>query len=140
MYAMPGVHPYILPLGILRDITDRGPLWDPLLNSHTFTYDAHTDELRASNFTPNAPTQWFYFAGHWGDKVYPLNDKRQYEFFGQYHYVTGPLGPRFKNLGRKKMCQGRYSDPCVIKNWIAPITARYWKGIGDGEDEGNFGK
>ena len=31
MYATPGLHPYILPWGLLHDQTDRGPLWDPSL-------------------------------------------------------------------------------------------------------------
>lgn len=135
MYATPGSHPYILPLGILHDETDRGPLWDPLLNSHTFTYDYLADDLRASEITPQAPTHWFYFGGHWGDKFYPLDDARQYQFVGQYHYVSGPLGPRFKNLGRRKVCQGRYNDPCVIKNWLSPAAVKYWEGMGDGESE-----
>lgn len=32
MYAMPGKHPYVLPGGILADVTDKGPLWDPTKN------------------------------------------------------------------------------------------------------------
>ncbi|MCJ1468767.1 Vacuolar protein sorting-associated protein 62 [Pseudocyphellaria aurata] len=135
MYATPGIHPYILPLGLLHDETDRGPLWDPLLNSYAYTYDYRTDDLRASNLTPQAPTDWFYFRGHWGDKFYPSDDSRQYHFAGQYHYVSGPLGPRFKNLGRRKVCQGGYKDPCVIKNWLLPSTVKYWEGMGDGETE-----
>ena len=118
MYATPGGHPYILPWGILHDLTDRGPLWDPALNSHLYTYDVKNRTLRASNQTPNAPVGWFDFAGHWGDKFYPLGDKRQYRFAGQYHYVCGPFGPKFKNLGRKKICQGLEGSPCVIKNWL----------------------
>lgn len=135
MYATPGIHPYILPLGLLHDETDRGPLWDPLLNSYTYTYDYLTDDLRASNITPQAPTDWFYFGGHWGDKLYPSDDSRQYQFVGQYHYVSGPLGPRFKNLGRRKVCQGGYKDPCVIKNWLLPAPVKYWEGMRDGETE-----
>jgi hypothetical protein len=135
MYATSGVHPYILPLGILHDQTDRGPLWDPLLNAQTYTYNHITDDLRASSLTPQAPTEWFYFAGHWGDKLYPLKDQRQYMFVSQYHYVSGPLGPRFKNLGRSKVCQGRFSDPCIIKNWLVPTEQKYWEGPGDGEEE-----
>jgi len=118
MYATPGGHPYVLPWGILHDRTDRGPLWDPALNSHAFTYDHKKDIIRASNMTPHAPTEWFHFRGHWGDKFYPLGDKRQYRFAGQYHYVNGPLGPRFKNLGRKKICGGPESKPCIIKHWL----------------------
>jgi len=118
MYATSGSHPYVLPWGILHDQTDRGPLWDPALNSHMYTYDHQQDILRSSNFTPQAPTQWFHFAGHWGDKFYPFADKRQYRFAGQYHYVNGPLGPKFKRLGRKKICGGPDSAPCVIKHWL----------------------
>lgn len=118
MYATAGLHPYVLPWGILHDETDKGPLWDPALNSHMFTYDYKNDTLRSSNRTPKAPTEWFFFAGHWGDKFYPLGDRRQYRFAGQYHYVNGPLGPRFKNLGRKKICGSPDEAKCVIKNWL----------------------
>lgn len=118
MYATPGIHEYILPWGLLHDETDRGPLWDPLQNAHAYTYNYLTDELIPSTHSPTAPTEWFYFNGHWGDKFYPLGDRRQYRFGGQYHYVNGPLGPRFKHLGRRKVCQGRYHDSCVIRNFI----------------------
>jgi hypothetical protein len=56
----------------------------------------------ASN--PDAPTSWFHFTGVWGDNLYPLADTRQWRLFMQYHYVTGPRGPKDKNLDREKMC------------------------------------
>ncbi|KAJ4503651.1 Vacuolar protein sorting-associated protein 62 [Exophiala dermatitidis] len=137
MYSTPGTHPYILPWGILHDVTDRGPLWDPALNSHAYTYDFKADVLRASNITPSAPTEWFHFAGRWGDKHYPLDDRRQYRFAGQYHYVSGPYGPKFKNLGRGKICSGPETAPCVIKNWLLGDSRieRLHLPNGDGEDE-----
>lgn len=143
MYATPGTHAYILPWGLLHDETDRGPLWDPILNSHSYTYDYVNDHLRASNFTPHAPTEWFYFNGHWGDKFYPLSDSRQYRFAGQYHYVNGPLGPRFKDLGRRKVCAGSANNPCTIQNWIGGSKRlRRWRGSGEGEElsEDDFSK
>jgi Vacuolar protein sorting-associated protein 62 len=124
MYATPGTHSYILPWGLLHDQTDKGPLWDPALNSLMYTYDVGNENLRPSNFTPTAPTGWFHFAGHWGDKQYPLGDSRQYLFAGNYHYVSGPLGPKFKNLGRRKICQGQESERCVIKNWLGGSRLR----------------
>ncbi|KAL3496987.1 hypothetical protein BJX62DRAFT_231615 [Aspergillus germanicus] len=131
MYATPGVHSYILPWGLLHDQTDRGPLWDPLLNSQTYTYDHVNDTLRASTLNPNAPTEWFYFNGHWGDKFYPLGDHRQYRFAGQYHYVNGPLGPRFKHLDRHKVCQSPDEAPCIIKDFIGEQTrAKRWSTSG----------
>jgi len=133
MYATPGTHPYVLPWGLLHDVTDRGPLWDPLQNVHAYTYDYLNDTLRSSQVTPKAPTNWFYFIGHWGDKFYPLSDPRQYRFAGQYHYVNGPLGPRFKNLGRKKVCQS--NGQCMLKNWIGGSNrVRRWQGVGEGEE------
>jgi hypothetical protein len=134
MYATPGVHPYILPGGILHDVTDRGPLWDPLLNLKSYTYDYQRDILRSSALTPRAPTEWFYFMGHWGDKFYPLSDPRQYRFMGQYHYVDGPLGPRYKNLGREKICQG--NNECILEKSVytrrSRIPRRY-PDLGEGE-------
>ncbi|KAF1840268.1 vacuolar sorting-associated protein-like protein [Cucurbitaria berberidis CBS 394.84] len=134
MYATPGVHPYVLPGGILHDVTDRGPLWDPVQNMYSFTYHYQSDTLLSSNLHPTAPVSWFYFAGHWGDKFYPLSDARQYRFLGQYHYVNGPLGPRFKNLGRQEICQG--NGECVLKRWIGDKTKRIkrWESVGEGEE------
>ncbi|KAF2000521.1 vacuolar sorting-associated protein-like protein [Amniculicola lignicola CBS 123094] len=135
MYASPGVHPYILPGGILHDEADRGPLWDPTLNVYSYTYDYKNDTLRSSDKNPHAPTEWFYFMGHWGDKFYPLSDPRQYRFVGQYHYVNGPLGPRFKNLGRKEICQG--NDECLLKSYTSARRAHRIKrfhGVGEGEE------
>lgn len=134
MYATPGTHPYILPLGLLHDQTDRGPLWDPALNAHSYTYEYKNDIVRASTASPDAPTEWFYYNGHWGDKFYPLGDRRQYRFAGQYHYVNGPLGPRFKALGRRKMCQGPDDSPCVIRDWIGESKRpKRWVPMGEGE-------
>lgn len=135
MYATSGVHPYVLPGGILHDVTDRGPLWDPMLNMYSFTYDYRRDALRTSNLTPQAPSEWFYFHGRWGDKFYPLSDPRQYRFVGQYHYVSGPLGPRFKNLGRKQICQG--NDECLLKkSRFGPRSRRIkrFPSLGEGEE------
>ena len=121
MYPTPGVHPYVLPWGILHDETDRGPLWDPSLNTYSYTYETQNQTLRASNLTPKAPLEWFHYNGRWGDKFYPLGDKRQYRFAGQYHYVNGPTGPKSKHLDRSKICEGPTSNPCVIKNWIGGV-------------------
>ncbi|KAG0160231.1 hypothetical protein PDIDSM_7758 [Penicillium digitatum] len=83
-----------------------------------YTYDFDTENLRASTFSPSAPTEWFHYRGHWGDKFYQLGDSRQYRFAGQYHFVNGPTGPKFKHLNRHKVCQGPDRAPCVIKNFI----------------------
>lgn len=128
IYATPGLHPYVLPWGLLHDQTDKGPLWDPNLNHHAYVYNHTTRYLKSSAQTPYAPVSWFKFKGHWGDKIYPMSDKRQYRFWGQYHYVSGPLGPRYKNLGRKKVCQNMQTQ-CIIRHWL---------GEEEGSDDGEM--
>ncbi len=149
MYAVPGTHAYVLPFKMLRDETDKGPLWDPAKHNLAYHYDyvvdrneegdidededggadetgeeageveAETlvarrvplppttppDSLTPAASNPDAPTSWFHFRGPWGDELYELGDTRQWRIFQQYHYVTGPRGPKFKNLGREKVCQ-----------------------------------
>ena len=125
MYGTPGLHTYVLPWGLLHDSTDRGPLWDPTLNMLSYKFDLSTNHLQASNFTPDVPTEWFFFEGHWGDRAYPSSDPRQYEFMGLKHYESGPIGPRWKNLGRKKVCHGE--GECHIKHWRDPVNVpRVW--------------
>ncbi|KAG9241797.1 hypothetical protein BJ878DRAFT_446781 [Calycina marina] len=140
MYAQPGKHPYVLPFGLLADLTDRGPLWDPALNYMAYHYNTSIthdvdakftpsphSQLEPASCNPNAPMSWFWFTGHWGDKFYELGDLRQWRFAGQHHYVNGPLGPRYKNLGRSKVCQsGRGSDSCRILDSIS--GGRSWLG------------
>ena len=124
MYARPGTQEYVLPFGLLYDRTDRGPLWDPTLNMHSFTYNHDNDTLRSSELNPQSPVNWFYFWGHWGDKSYPDSDPRQYKIVGQRHYVSGPLGPRFKNLGRKHICQDE-EKACEIQTKLKSRVVVY---------------
>lgn len=85
-------------------------------------------------------TGWFYFAGHWGDKFYPLGDRRQYRFGGQYHFVNGPLGPRWKHLGRPYVCPGADDDlqrQCLVRDVVGGLVDeevdKEFDGDGDGE-------
>lgn len=153
MYAQPGKHPYVLPFGILADVTDKGPLWDPAQNYLAYHYntsithgaDARSiisssstfnatgipvvtehDALQPALQTPNAPMGWWWYNGHWGDKFYKLGDYRQWRFVGQYHYVNGPFGPRWKNLGRSKVCQSH--GGCVIVDSLREGRKRSWIG------------
>ena len=137
MYATPERHTYVLPFGLLHDETSRGPLWDPTLNLLSYTYtlpsfDSPTPSLVPdAKRNPNAPTGWFFYNGHWGDKAYEMEDPRQYEFAGQKHYVSGPIGPRFKALGREHICPG-HEGLCMIKDVRGFEGLRIWEG---GDDE-----
>ena len=88
---------------------------DPALNPFP-DHDPLDETLLPSSLTPNAPTSWFYYRGHWGDRFLPRSDHRQYAFGPEKAYVSGPMGPRFKALGRKTVCP---SDTCVLKDSIA---------------------
>lgn len=143
MYAQPGLHPYVLPFGLLADVTDKGPLWDPAQNYLAYHFNTSlTHDVDAKDFTtasqtrvdtlqpaasnPKAPVNWFWYNGHWGDKFYDLADIRQWRFAGQFHYVNGPLGPKFKSLGRSKVCQSRGS--CKIVDSLKEGKKRSWVG------------
>ena len=136
MYATPGRHTYVLPFGLLHDETSRGPLWDPTLNLLSYTYSlpspaSPSPSLKPDMKTkPDAPTGWFFFNGHWGDKGYEMEDPRQYEFVGQKHYVSGPVGPRFKALGRKHICP-RYEGDCLVRDVRGLEGVRTWRGGDD---------
>ncbi|SPQ20809.1 cf0e9007-5e5f-4e99-9ffd-93d8edd6c393 [Thermothielavioides terrestris] len=136
MYASPGMHPYVLPFKLLKDITDKGPLWDPALNNYAYWYDYEIDRDEAQNSTvqertslvpaasnPDLPTSWFHYEGYWGDDVYPLSDQRQWRLFGEYHYVMGPLGPKAKWLDRRKVCQ---TEKCTIVDSIEAGKKLAW--------------
>jgi hypothetical protein len=130
MYADSGKHPYVIPFGLLADETDRGPLWDPARNTYAYFYDPEandegniTSSLIPAASNPEAPTDWFHFSGAWGDETYDLCDKRQWRLFGQYHYVSGPQGPKFKKLDREKVCS---SDNCKIVKSIAAGKKSTW--------------
>ncbi|KXX79511.1 putative vacuolar protein sorting-associated protein TDA6 [Madurella mycetomatis] len=136
MYASPGMHPYVLPFKLLKDITDKGPLWDPALNNYAYWYDYEADQDEAQNpptqertsltpaaSNPDVPTSWFHFEGPWGDDVYPLSDRRQWRLFGEYHYITGPLGPKAKWLDRRKVCQ---TEKCTILDSIEEGKKSAW--------------
>ncbi|OLN85587.1 putative vacuolar protein sorting-associated protein TDA6-like protein 3 [Colletotrichum chlorophyti] len=147
MYAQAGDHPYVLPFKMLKDVTDKGPLWDPAKNAYSYWYD-YVEDLgedldpdlddevdvasghRKENPTslvptaenPDAPTSWFHYAGPWGDKLYSLADIRQWRLFAQYHYVSGPLGPKFKRLNREKLC---ITERCRILKTLKPGQTWY---------------
>ncbi|KAJ5816362.1 Vacuolar protein sorting-associated protein 62 [Penicillium robsamsonii] len=105
-YAIAGTHDHAipgfnLPAGFLMDYTDRGILWDPVLNAYTYTYDKTTAAFEAVN--SEDPVVWLDFNGKWGDDQ-PPNEP---EIFGEAKNVGGPNGPKFKGLDRQKVCPSK---------------------------------
>jgi Vacuolar protein sorting-associated protein 62 len=121
-YPTAGDQPYVLPFGILKDDTGRGVQWDPIRNFYAYTYEASAARggrgngtFRAATLNPRAPTSWLHFSGHWGDQRYPLDDSRQYRFFGETHFSSGPTGPRDKRLEREGVCD---TGKCRVEDHI----------------------
>jgi hypothetical protein len=109
----------------INSIPPSSALSDADFSTVTYPYslipDPQAETLIASSLTPDAPTSWFYFAGHWGDQAYPSSDPRQYRIFSEKAYSSGPLGPRFKALGRHTVCP--HASDCEIRDSIEPRWA-----------------
>jgi hypothetical protein len=123
-YAIPGTHDHTipnfnLPGGVLEDETDDGILWDPLLSTYFYTFDAPSN-----SFIPRGdktPMNWLNWGGRWGDQEYPKNDKRQVKLFGQAKFSSGPTGPRDKQLGRTNVCPDN-GKKCILRSILVPRT------------------
>ncbi|RPB29622.1 hypothetical protein L211DRAFT_775914 [Terfezia boudieri ATCC MYA-4762] len=114
-YPKAGTHSFLLPFHFLSDYTNRGMLWDPVLNTDIYTLNFTSSPLPPSNpwyapalQNPTAPIGWFHFDGFWGDRQLPVSDPRQYGAGGLWHWVNGPRGPRWKDLGRRNMCLDKF--------------------------------
>lgn len=128
-YATPGTHYYAIPFHLLADHTDKGHLWDPVKNNLLYHYNTTSEILTPDASNADAPIAWFHYEGRWGDRYYPLDDRRQYRVVGQYHYVNGPTGPKGKNLDRNAICQNERI--CVVQ----PSLTYRLEGVKPGEDE-----
>lgn len=126
-YATPGTHDHTipglnLPAGPIEDHTDAGALWDPTLNAYYFSFTPsspgnYSDDTGKFSAYGDEPTDWLYFAGHWGDDRLPENDPRQNCDFGVdglCQYQGGPTGPYFKDLNRDKVCPDSQEDCNVL--------------------------
>lgn len=120
-YAIPGTHAHgipnlNLPGGALEDYTDKGRRWDALGSSWVYAFDAESGKFTAYG---DAPVAWLGFAGRWGDQEYPKSDKRQVDLFGQKKFVSGPTGPRDKQLNRKDVCPDN-GILCILRSVLVP--------------------
>ncbi|SMN18083.1 similar to Saccharomyces cerevisiae YGR141W VPS62 Vacuolar protein sorting (VPS) protein required for cytoplasm to vacuole targeting of proteins [Maudiozyma saulgeensis] len=122
-YASVGQYSHDVPFFFmpLSDFTDRGPMWDPVMNF--YAYQIVGDGVRPmSEREEKIGTSWLSFAGRWGDKQLPSNDPRQKWCPVQWRYIDGPLGPLFKNLERTSLCESfklwNMWHGCPPRRWI----------------------
>ncbi|KAI0640082.1 hypothetical protein C8Q77DRAFT_1045467 [Trametes polyzona] len=125
-YATAGKHCHDLPLDLLCDQTDAGPLWDPTLDYRAFWYDPAANAFSVAGGAGVGGEEveaegagWLSFEGKWGDEQYPIFEHGQYCLsigdLEECQFVSGPTaGPIAKNLGRTAVCQRE--DSCTIKS------------------------
>ncbi|KAI0652516.1 hypothetical protein C8Q79DRAFT_997541 [Trametes meyenii] len=124
-YATSGKHCHDLPLDLLCDQTDAGPIWDPTLNYRGFWFDNSTKTFSVAggageggNVVDSEGASWLQYAGAWGDEQYPVLEHGQYCIplgdTDECQFVSGPTGPIAKNLGRNLVCQRENS--CSVKS------------------------
>ncbi|KAF1942136.1 hypothetical protein EJ02DRAFT_465977 [Clathrospora elynae] len=126
-YAIPGTHDHTipnlnLPAGVLEDHTDKGVMWDPLLSTWYYKFDASKNGGEFTPYDDATPTNWLYFNGRWGDQEYPTSDKRQVKLFGQAKFGSGPTGPADKQLNRDKICPEN-GQTCILRSILVPRSS-----------------
>lgn len=128
-YATVGSHDHTVPgipaiAGILNDYTNRGTLWDPVMEAYFYTVSFPNGTAVGDSSNPtfqtltNAPVNWLYYLGKFGDNQLPDSDPRQVNTIYP-KYVSGPTGPRDKQLNRDKIC-GTFLDICDVKAYLPP--------------------
>jgi len=97
----PGDHDYSLPLGLLKDQTNKGPIWDVTKNFRGFWYTPSSGAISIARgagsgglLQPTEGTSWLNFGGGWGDQKWPTNKFGQYCVEDQCHISDGPTGER----------------------------------------------
>jgi len=96
----PGDHNYQrIPFDLLKDQTDKGPLWDVTKNYRGFWYDPPNGVVSHS---PGAGiggsvqllegSRWLNFSGFWGDKKWPTSRFGQYCVGNECLIGDGPTG------------------------------------------------
>ncbi|KAH8690490.1 hypothetical protein BGW36DRAFT_439623 [Talaromyces proteolyticus] len=115
-YAIAGDHDHIIPGinfpddGLVVDYTSNGTLWDPTGNYYAYSYDNSSAKFTA--YDSSYPVNWLYFNGQWGD----AQVANQTGLFGEYKYVGGPNGPKFKDLVRTNVCPD--GDDCDVRDYL----------------------
>jgi hypothetical protein len=88
-----------IPFDILKDQTDKGPVWDVTKNFRGFWYNPSSGAISiASGAGPggaNQPSEgasWLNFSGFWGDKKWPTSRFGQYCVADECLMEDGPTG------------------------------------------------
>lgn len=118
-YAVPGKHDLhetneAIPAQVVYDVTSNGPLWDPTLSAYYYTFSADTKKFTS---VKDAPVNYLYFQGQWGDQEYGDDHPGQLKFMDYHKWTSGPTGPLDKHLDREEVCLPVMSE-CTIKSSV----------------------
>lgn len=96
-----------IPFDILKDQTDKGPMWDVTKNFRGFWYTPSTGEVSlAPGAGPGGAIEvsegpnWLNFGGFWGDQKWPINKFGQFCVGQECHMEDGPTGKDVLELPR----------------------------------------
>lgn len=105
---------YLLPFGLLHDVTSPGPLWDPVLNHRAFWLNTSTSTWwrQELTFVPASRSASassggegggdeeegvgkgvLEYAGRWGDEFWSVGGGEDRQVAGQYCYCACPSPP-----------------------------------------------
>ena len=99
---------------MVYDVTSNGPLWDPTLSAYYYTFSADTKKFTS---VKDAPVNYLYFQGQWGDQEYGDDHPGQLKFMDYHKWTSGPTGPFDKHLDREEVCLPVMSE-CTIKSSV----------------------
>lgn len=103
-----------IPAGLVFDTTSAGPLWDPTLSAYYYTYSPEAVKITG---VKDAPVNYLYFKGQWGDQEYDDDHPGQEKFVDHHKWTGGPRGPLDKYLDREPVCLPTKKE-CNIKSSI----------------------
>lgn len=129
-----GDQDYVLPLGLLKDKTDKGVLWDVTKNFRGYRYNPSDKTIQAAagagpggDLQDGEGTDWLNFRGQWGDRQWPTKKHGQYCLGSECHIVGGPTGKHavFAGTSRGSSPLTRFARQVRWRRtWVVPPCVR----------------
>jgi hypothetical protein len=124
-FAVPGTHSRLISTVLVNDTSSAGPLWDPILSAHFYTYQPHRALFPFKAVNATVSEMWLYYYGRWGDERYPDSDPRQVNLYGlnaTWKWESGPTGPADKGLVRRDVCPDVSTKSCVTLTTLPAVS------------------
>lgn len=109
-----------IPFGLLKDQTNKGPVWDVTKNFRGFWYTPSTGAISTAQGAGTGGTlqtlegvNWLNFGGSWGDKKWPTSKFGQYCVGSECHIEDGPTGKNTQARHRRLRL-----SRTIIAHWL----------------------